>query len=141
MVRNSSPVTRRMKDCPVLALREYEARTAPTRGSRSMLFLSINKPHKPVSSSTIAKWLKSLLNKAGVDTEIFKAHSVQSASTSSAAKCTSGITTGNILKVADWSSEAVFQNFTTSPSNQMILGRQYCPNSWHSPIFLATNTC
>ena len=78
---------------------------------------------------------KSIPSKAGVDTEIFKAHSVWSASTSAAA--TSGITTGDILKAADWSSVAVF---TTSPSNQMILGRQYYPNSCHSHL-LATNTC
>ena len=107
--------------CPVLALREYEARTAPTRGSHSMLFLSINKPHKPVSSSTIARWLKTLLNKAGVDTEIFKAHSVRSASTSAAA--TSGITTGDILKAADWSSEAVFQKFYHKPINSNDFGK------------------
>ena len=99
--------------CPVLALREYESQTTPIRGSHSTVFLSLNKPHKPVSSSTIARWLKSVLSKAGVNTEIFKAHSVRSASTSAAA--TAGITTGDILKAADWSNEAIFQKFYHKP--------------------------
>ena len=54
-----------------------------------------------------------MLNKAGVDMEIFKAHSVRSASTSAAAMA--GITTEDILKAADWSSEAVFQRFYHKP--------------------------
>ena len=62
--------------CPVLALKEYEFCTKQMRGSHSSLFLGVTKPHKPVCSSTIARWLKTLLGKAGIDTEIFKAHSV-----------------------------------------------------------------
>ena len=101
--------------CPVLALREYESRTTLIRGSHSTVFLSLNKPHKPVSSSTIARWLKSVLSKAGVNTEIFKAHSVRSASASTSAAATAGNTTGDILKAADWSNEAVFQKFYHKP--------------------------
>ena len=48
-----------------------------------------------------------------MNTEIYKAHSVRSASTSAAA--TAGITTGDILKAADWSNEAVFQKFYHKP--------------------------
>ena len=107
--------------CPVMALREYETRSALIRVSHSTLFLSINKLHKPVSSSTIARWLKSLLNKAGGDTKISKAHSVRSASTSAAA--TSGITTGDILKAADWSSKAVFQKFYHKPIESNDFGK------------------
>ena len=78
------------------------------------LIKHVTKPHKPVSSSTVARWLKVLLGKAGVNTEIFKAHSMRSASTSAAAAA--GVTTGGILKAADWSSEAVFQKFYHKPS-------------------------
>ena len=38
-------------------------------------------PHKPVSSTTIARWLKVLCGRARVNMEIFKAHSIRSAST------------------------------------------------------------
>ena len=54
-----------------------------------------------------------MLNKARVDTEIIKAHLVQSASTSAATMA--GITTEDILKAADWSSEAIFQRFYHKP--------------------------
>ena len=95
--------------CPLMTLREYECRTKPIIGAFSSLFLGVYKPHKPVCSSTIARWLKNLLARAGVNTEIFKAHSVRSASTSAAMAV--GITTADILKVADWSNEMVFQKF------------------------------
>lgn len=106
--------------CPVQALREYEACTKDLRGSYSTLFLSNNKPHKPVCSSTVARWLNLLMGKAGVNTEIFKAHSVRSASTSAAA--TAGITTSDILKATDWSSETVFQKFYHKPLNSTQFG-------------------
>ena len=41
--------------------------------------------------------------------EVFKAHSVRAVSTSVAAAA--GITTNDILKAANWSSETVFQKF------------------------------
>ena len=107
--------------CPVLALREYESRTEELRGPHSTLFLGVTKPHKPVCSSTIARWLKTFLGKAGIDTEIFKAHSVRSASTSAAAMA--GITTNDILKAADWSSETVFQKFYHKPTASSQFGK------------------
>ena len=107
--------------CPVLALKEYEVRTKQLRGSHSSLFLGITKPHKPVCSSTIARWLKTFLGKAGIDTEIFKANSVRSASTSAAA--VAGITTNDILKAADWSSETVFQKFYHKPTTNSQFGK------------------
>ena len=104
-----------------MALKEYESCTRPIRGSYSSLFLGVCKPHKPVCSSTIARWLKSLLTRAGVDTEIFKAQSVRSASTSAAAAM--GITTADILKAADCSSEMVFQKFYHKPTKDSSSGK------------------
>ena len=49
---------------------------------QTRLFLAVVRPHKPVCLSTLARWLKSLLVKSGIDTSIFKVHS-----TWSAAKC------------------------------------------------------
>ena len=105
---------------PVVTLREYESRTRPLRGKQTTLFIGTSKLHKPVCSSTIARWTKLLLGKAGVDTDIFKAHSVRSASTSAAAAA--GVTTADILKVADWSSKAVFQKFYHKPTRDNQFG-------------------
>jgi len=99
------------KLCPVTTLRAYQERTRDRRKDKehSQLFISLIKPYNAVTSSTIARWLKSVLTKSGIDTGIFKAHSIRGASTSAAANA--GVTTNDILNAADWSSESVFQKF------------------------------
>ena len=93
----------------------YEERTKSFRDQgdteRSKLFLAVVKPHKPINSSTMARWLRSLLGKAGIDTNIFKAHSVRGAAASAAAN----VTTIDIMKAANWSSESVFTKFYYKP--------------------------
>ena len=46
--------------------------------------ISHGKPHKPVSSDKISRWIKDELLKALVDASVFKAHSCKSASSSKA---------------------------------------------------------
>ena len=108
--------------CPVTTLRAYEERTKDRRRGKehSQLFVSLIKPYNPVSPSTIARWLKSVLTKAGIDTNIFKAHSVRGASTSAAASA--GVTTNDILNAADWSSESVFRKFYYRPEQKSSFG-------------------
>ena len=76
------------------------------RNGETKLFLALIKSHKLVTSCTVARWLKALLQAAGVDTSIFSAHSVCGASSSKAANM--GITTNDIPKAANWSTESVF---------------------------------
>ena len=89
-------------------LKAYESRTEPLRGEETRLFVMVIKPHRAVASST--------LEAAGVDTSIFSAHSVRGASSSKAANM--GITTNEILRAADWSSESVFQKFYHKPTEK-----------------------
>ena len=101
--------------CPVVTLRAYEEQTEPFRTSssgdlKSTLFLSWIGQHDPVSSSTIARWLKTIMEEARTDISIFKAHSVRGAACSSAAKV--GVTTKDILDAVDWSSGELFRGFT-----------------------------
>ena len=68
--------------CPVAALKEYISRTAALRVSDngmlvSKLFLSFIKPYNLISTATVARWIKSVLQSAGIDTSVFKAHSVK----------------------------------------------------------------
>ena len=107
--------------CPVMTLKAYEERTASRRGLETRLFLAIIKPHKAVTSSTIARWLKFLLESAGINTSVFNAHSVRGASSTAAANL--GITTNDILKAADWSSDSVFQRFYYKPTENPSYGR------------------
>ena len=100
--------------CPVVTLKAYEERTKEFRDFQSStlktcLFLSWIGKHNPVTSSTIARWLKETMKDAGIDISIFKSHSVCGAACSKAAGA--GVTTKQILEAADWSSEGTFQKF------------------------------
>jgi len=107
--------------CPVVTLQAYEARTLEfqelsTDKKKTLFFLSWIGKQEPETSSIIARWLKTCLSEAGVNTEIFKAHSVRGTSSSTAAAA--GVTTSEILQVADWSSASTFQKFYFhSPQN------------------------
>ena len=101
----SFPPDRRL--CFTTYLRVYERKTKvfrPTSAqSKNLLFLSYIKPHKPVSSSTSARWAKSVLSLAGIDTTIFKPHSTRSATSSAAFHA--GVALTDILEAADWTNE------------------------------------
>ena len=106
--------------CPVATIQAYEQRTIQFRTPMSVtgktsLFLSWIGKHEPVTSSTIARWLKTCLHEAGIDTGVFKAHSVRGAASSKAAW--SGVTISDILQAADWSSETTFQRFYHRPTD------------------------
>ena len=117
------------KLCPVSSLEHYLRVTQPLRGEPAQLFISFIKPHQPVTSSTIARWLKEVIRDAGIDTNIFKAHSVRAASTSAAAML--GISTNEILEAADWSTESTFQRFYYKPTHSSVFGKA---------VLSATNT-
>lgn len=99
--------------CAMVTLRAYEERTEifwaklPVE-SRTQLFLSIIGQYTPVSSCTIARWLKDFMADAWIDISIFKARSIRGASCSAVG---AGVTTKDILDAADWSSEGTFQRF------------------------------
>ena len=99
----------------------YIERTKQLRGTATQLFIAIIKPHLPVSSSTIARWLKKVIGDSGIDTSVFKAHSVRSATTSAASM--QGVTTEDILKAADWSTESSFQRFYYKPVHDATFAR------------------
>ena len=117
----SFPADKRL--CPKQTLLQYISRTESFRptdsGQKNNLFISYIKPHNPITSSSIARWITSMLKLAGIDTETFKAHSTRSASASAAAS--TGLTTNQIMEADDWSSESVFQRFYYRPiqSNQI----------------------
>ena len=97
--------------CPVSCLGYYIFQTDSLRNSTNanLLFLAMKKPNKPVTGSSIGRWIKSLLGKAGVDTSTFKAHSTRGAAASKAAR--SGVPVDTILKTAHWSNESTYTKF------------------------------
>ena len=85
------------------------------------MLVAIVKPQKSVASCTIAHWLRQTLKLAGIDVSIFAGHSTRGASTSAATGA--GITTTDIMKAADWSTESVFRRHYYHPSHDVSFGR------------------
>ena len=79
------------------------------RAGHDALWSSYCKLFKSVSRDTISWWVKNVLEKAGINTKIFVAHSTQAAATSAAKSANTSI--NNIMDAAGWSSESTFQTF------------------------------
>jgi hypothetical protein len=110
------PPDRRL--CVLTYYKEYMKRTKIHRNKSVSLLLSFVKPFKPVTKDTISRWIKTVMERSGIDTKIYTSHSVRAASTSKAKACMVPIT--DIMKVAGWSQESTFTRFyhkqTETPS-------------------------
>ncbi len=95
--------------CVVRCLTTYVKRTKDVRAKKTKLFLSYVPPHMEVTTATISRWLKLSLTEAGVNTSVFKAHSIRSAATSKAAN--KGVSVDAILKTAGWTKASTFAKF------------------------------
>ena len=105
--------------CPVGTLREYIDQTKQFRENKDgdqkdSLFLTTTGGHNLATCATIARWIKSALTRVGIDTSIFKAHSVRGATTTAAAMA--GISIPEILEAGDWSTQLVFERFYYRPT-------------------------
>ena len=89
--------------CVVECLQCYEDRTRQfcpsTVEQPNPLFLSYVQPHKAITSRTLAHWITNSMEEAGVNTSIFKAHSVHGASSTAAAE--KGVLIADILRTAN----------------------------------------
>lgn len=96
------------KSCCVLhTLRFYLEKTKETRKTNKLLVSY--KTFKEVSTSTVARWLKEILKKPGIDEKVFSAHSYRSASTSAA--FAGGVQLKDILETANLSNAKTFYTF------------------------------
>ena len=111
--------------CPVSTLQEYVKRTESLRHVNgqysSKVFISYVKPHKEITTATLARWIKELLKLSGIDVTLFKGHSVRSASTS--ALYSRGANLSEILQMANWSIERTFNRFYNRNNNRSVVGR------------------
>ncbi|KAM4772440.1 integrase/recombinase xerD homolog [Rhinophrynus dorsalis] len=100
--------------CVVRCLQEYELRTAAFRSpALSQLLLSFCYPHLPVSAATLARWVRWIMQLAGIDVSLFGAHSTRGAMASKAVLV--GGRLKDILRAADWSRESTFKEFYFKP--------------------------
>ena len=72
------------KICAASTLRSYSNRTRNMREDSVSLYISFKNPYRDVTTQTLSRWVKYCLQKNGIDTQIFTAHSTRYASTSAA---------------------------------------------------------
>lgn len=104
-------LTPREQICPIKALREYVKRTKNLRAQEDQLLISYQQPHKGVETDTISRWLKDILQQAGIDN--FTGHSTRAASSSAAKR--SNVDFATILQAAWWSNTETFNKFYSRP--------------------------
>ncbi|KAM4721757.1 integrase/recombinase xerD homolog [Rhinophrynus dorsalis] len=105
--------------CVVKCLQEYELRTTAFRSpSSSQLLISFRNPHLPVSAATLARWVRWIMQLAGLDVSLFGAHSTRGAMASKAIQ--SGGRLEDILRAADWSRESTFRDFYHKPIDHVV---------------------
>lgn len=105
-----SPVPDRNNICPISNVLEYMRRTDHLRPvSSSELFITSTKPYNPISSATGSRWLLKRMKEAGIDTEVFRAHSSCGAAASK--RVQKGATITEVLNSGRWASESTLRSF------------------------------
>ena len=79
------------------------------RAKEDQLLISYTKPHRAVQTCTIARWLKCVMESAGIEVDKYKAHSTRAAATSKAKKL--GLSVEQIVERANWSRVTTFKKF------------------------------
>ena len=98
--------------CPVRCFKAYMAALAPLRSSteqKKKVWLGSRRPHIPILPKTIASRVLRTLDAAGVDTKLFKAHSVRLTAVSRAVE--QGAALQEVMQHGRWRSEKVFLAF------------------------------
>ena len=101
--------------CPVSVLQLYIQKTAEqvtNLGQLKPLFITSRKLIHRDKPGTIGHWIKDTLRLAGIDTEVFSAHSTRGASTSWVAA--RGVPIGNVLRQLTGPPGLLLNNFTTA---------------------------
>ena len=103
--------------CIYKYLTEYLKRTKELRGKEKQLLISFRKPYTPVTTDTIARWLRTVMLNSGLDITEYKAHSVRTAAVSNA--FAANIPVEDIISQAGWVNEKTFQKWYQKPIHQM----------------------
>ena len=95
--------------CVARTLIHYLEITKGIRGDEQQLFISVQKPHKAVSKESISRWIRVVMEEAGIDTDTYKSHSTRAAASSAAKRENYPI--DSILEMAGWSNNRTFKRF------------------------------
>lgn len=116
--------------CIYTCVMYYISKTESLGNGENSLFISFQKPHKKVGSQTISRWIKLVLQRGGINTNLFTAHSVRHSVTSKAFR--NGISIDQIRQKAGWTHQStVFAKFYNLPLNDSL---QFCNAIFDSSI-------
>ena len=113
--------------CIVYTLRYYLQQTEKIRNEGNptvtKLFVTTQKPFKAVTRDTICRWTRNILQKSGIDLNIFIAHSTRAASTTAA--FINRVPLSTILRTAGWQKDCTFRKFYNKP---VVMDQSYSQN-------------
>ena len=98
---------------PVWYINAYIHRTEKLRGDEQRLFISAQKPHKAISTSTARRWVREVLRDCGIDINRFGAGSTRGASAS--AGSAKGASLKEIMTAGGWRKASTFQDWYKRP--------------------------
>ena len=92
------------------------------RHGHHRLLLSWRPPHNPVTTDTLARWIRQVMQDSGINVHVFGAHSVRGVSSSFALDHNASI--DSVLTAGDWSSLRTFNKhynrmLKSLPSNEL----------------------
>lgn len=99
--------------CVVFTIKHYIGRTKDIRKGEDQLLISYKPPYQKVSSNTLSRWTREIMEWAGLDSSVFTTHSVRSAVASQMSRI--NIPIKDIMKKASWQSECTFRQFYQKP--------------------------
>lgn len=100
--------------CVASIIEYYLIKTGPYRHTTNTLLITYQRPFHAASTQSISRWVKEMLQRSGIDTSIFKSHSVRHATTSAVFR--SGLNIDLIRKTVGWTEKStVFNNFYNLP--------------------------
>lgn len=101
------------KFCVVTTIKEYIDRTSDICGTKNQLVLSYAPPYGPVGSASVSRWVREVMEQAGIDPSVFTTHSIREAVASQMLRI--NVPVKDILAKASWRSESSFRKFYQKP--------------------------
>ena len=111
LVLKAFPADKRL--CVHHYLSIYLKRTLDIRGSEKKVILTSRRPYKAATRDTLSRWIKDILQKAGICTDNYAPGSTRAASTSKA--LAGGGNIDEILKSGGWQRQSTFRKWYLKP--------------------------
>lgn len=114
-----------LRICVVFTLKHYIARTSDIRRNEDQILISFSPPYLKVSTNTMSRWVREVMELSGLDTNVFTTHSVRSAVASQFTRI--NVPIKDIMLKACWRTDSTFRQYyqkplaDKNPSHELLL--------------------